>query len=76
MAYRTVGKALGRVGGPAKVSGQATYAADVLLPSMLWGKALRSLLPHARIVHIDTRAATCLALHTRQNTPPLALQTP
>ena len=73
MTYRTVGKALGRVEGPAKVSGQATYAADVLLPGMLWGKALRSPLPHARIVRIDTRAATrlpgVLAVLTAQDLP-------
>ena len=30
---------------------------DVLLPGMIWGKVLRSPLPHARIVRIDTRAA-------------------
>ena len=29
MTYRTVGKALGRVEGPAKVSGQATYAEEM-----------------------------------------------
>lgn len=57
MHYRTVGQALGRVEGPAKVSGRATYAADVLLPGMLWGKALRSPWSHARIERIDTRAA-------------------
>jgi CO/xanthine dehydrogenase Mo-binding subunit len=57
MPYNAVGKPLGRVEGPAKVTGQATYSADVLLPGMIWGKALRSPLPHARIVHIDTRAA-------------------
>ena len=73
MTYRTVGKALGRVEGPAKVSGQATYAADVLLPGMLWGKALHSPLPHAPIVCIDTRAAThpsgVLAVLTAQDLP-------
>ncbi len=57
MNYNTVGKALGRVEGPAKVSGQATYTADVRLPGMIWGKALRSPLPHARMVRIDTREA-------------------
>jgi carbon-monoxide dehydrogenase large subunit len=57
MTYSTVGKPLGRVEGPAKVTGAAAYAADIRLPGMLWGKAVRSPLPHARIVHIDTAAA-------------------
>jgi CO/xanthine dehydrogenase Mo-binding subunit len=57
MVYNTVGKALGRVEGPAKVSGRATYAADVLLPGMIWGKVLRSPLPHARILRIDASKA-------------------
>jgi CO/xanthine dehydrogenase Mo-binding subunit len=55
--YNAVGRALGRVEGPAKVSGQATYAADIRLPGMVWGKALRSPLPHARLVRVDTSAA-------------------
>jgi len=37
--YNAVGKALGRVEGPAEVSGQATYAADILLPDMISGRA-------------------------------------
>ena len=43
--------------GAEKVSGQSIYAADVALPGMLWGKVLRSPLPHARIVSIDTSRA-------------------
>jgi carbon-monoxide dehydrogenase large subunit len=43
--------------GPDKVSGKALYAADVLLPGMLWGKVLRSPYPHANIVSIDTTRA-------------------
>ena len=46
-----------RVDGPAKVSGAAQYAGDVRLPGLLFGMALRSPLPHARIVGIDTSAA-------------------
>ena len=51
--YVTVGKPVSRVEGPDKVAGRARYPADILLPGTLWGKALRSPLPHARIVHID-----------------------
>jgi CO/xanthine dehydrogenase Mo-binding subunit len=57
MTYTVVGKPLGRLEGPAKVTGAATFTADVILPEMLWGKVLRSPLPHARIVSIDTSQA-------------------
>ena len=46
-----------RVDGPAKVTGQATYTADIVLPGMLHAKVLRSTLPHARLVRIDVSAA-------------------
>lgn len=46
-----------RVDGPAKVSGSATYTADIVLPGMLHAKVLRSPLPHARIVRIDASRA-------------------
>ena len=55
MSYGKIGQPLGRVEGPAKVTGEAKYTADVLLPGMIWGKVLRSPLPHAKIVSIDTR---------------------
>jgi CO/xanthine dehydrogenase Mo-binding subunit len=57
MTYTVVGKPLGRLEGPAKVTGAATFTADVILPEMIWGKVLRSPLPHARIVSIDTSQA-------------------
>ncbi len=73
MTYSAVGKPFGRVEGPAKVTGGATYAADVLLPGLIWGKALRSPLPHAHIVRIDTREAEhmpgILAVLTAQDLP-------
>jgi CO/xanthine dehydrogenase Mo-binding subunit len=40
-----------------RVTGRVNYALNVELPGMLQGKILRSPLPHARIVHIDTSAA-------------------
>ena len=40
-----------------KVTGGATYTADVKLPGMLWAKVLRSPYPHARILRVDTSAA-------------------
>ena len=52
-----IGAAVGRVEGADKVSGQATYGADVHFPDTLWGKILRSPYPHARIIRIDTTKA-------------------
>jgi CO/xanthine dehydrogenase Mo-binding subunit len=54
-----------RVDGVEKVSGQATYAADVVRPGMLHAKILRSPLPHARIASIDVSKARALpGVHT------------
>jgi 4-hydroxybenzoyl-CoA reductase alpha subunit len=55
--YATVGKGVPRVDGPAKVTGDAIYTADIYLKGMLQGKILRSPYPHARILHIDTTRA-------------------
>jgi CO/xanthine dehydrogenase Mo-binding subunit len=55
-----VGEPLPRVEGPAKVSGSTRYTADVDRARILWGKAVRSTLPHARILNIDTAKATTL----------------
>jgi CO/xanthine dehydrogenase Mo-binding subunit len=46
-----------RVDGPAKVTGGATYTADIVLPGTLHAKVLRSTLPHARLVRIDASPA-------------------
>ena len=54
---RAIGQSVVRGEGPEKVTGKSIYAADVSLPGMLWGKALRSPFPHARIVSIDTEQA-------------------
>src|SRR5262247_3919189 len=60
MAHRVVGQPIARVDGIEKVSGAVRYTADVALPGLCWGKALRSPLPHARIVSIDTGRARAL----------------
>ena len=54
---RAIGQSIVRGEGPDKVTGKSVYAADVTLPGMLWGKALRSPFPHARIISIDTEQA-------------------
>ena len=40
-----------------KVKGAAKFTDDLVLPGMLFGKILRSPLPHARILNIDTSKA-------------------
>ncbi len=55
--YSVIGKRLPRVDGIVKATGDAKYAADFSLPGMLYGKILRSPLPHARIVKVDTTLA-------------------
>ncbi len=57
VVYGAIGQSVVRGEGPDKVTGKSVYAADVTLPGMLWGKALRSPFPHARIVSIDTEQA-------------------
>ena len=57
MVYTTIGQPATRVEGQEKVTGAMQYTADVVLPGTLWGRALRSPLPHARIVRIDTARA-------------------
>ncbi|MGE0686389.1 MAG: xanthine dehydrogenase family protein molybdopterin-binding subunit [Dehalococcoidia bacterium] len=59
-SYQVIGKAIPRIDGADKVTGEAMYAADFTAPGMLWGKSLRSPFPHARIVSIDTSAARAL----------------
>ena len=71
--FLTVGKAAPRTEGPEKVAGKATYAADKTFPRIVWGKAVRSGFPHARIVSIDTSKAKAhpgvLAVITAQDVP-------
>jgi 4-hydroxybenzoyl-CoA reductase alpha subunit len=52
-----IGRRVPRVDSREKVTGEAKYAADYSLPDMLWCKLLRSPLPHARILNIDTGRA-------------------
>src|SRR5262245_3184342 len=44
----------------AKVTGKAKYAEDYRVDGMLFAKLLLSPMPHARVTHIDTRAATAI----------------
>jgi CO/xanthine dehydrogenase Mo-binding subunit len=56
-SYTVVGHRVSRLEGHDKVTGEARYVAEIVLPGMLFGKILRSPYPHARIRNIDTRRA-------------------
>jgi CO/xanthine dehydrogenase Mo-binding subunit len=75
MAYKIVNKPVPRVEGADKVSGKLRYAADFEIPGSLSAKILRSHLPHARIVRIDTSMAAQLpgvhAVITEADLPPV-----
>ena len=52
-----VGKPIQRVDAEEKITGQAVYGYDLVLPNMLYGKTLFSPKAHARIKRIDTEKA-------------------
>ena len=55
--FKVVGKRVARPDGIDKVTGKATYGADISAPGMLHGRILRSPHAHARIKSIDVSAA-------------------
>src|SRR5215208_5475524 len=60
MAYKNVNRAVPRIEGAEKVSGNMRYAADLNFPGVLSAKILRTSLPHARVISIDTSKAASL----------------
>ena len=52
-----IGEDLARVDAPAKAAGTVLYADDIRLPGLLFGSALRSAWPRAKILSIDTGEA-------------------
>jgi CO/xanthine dehydrogenase Mo-binding subunit len=72
-SFSAIGQPVPQEEGPDKVSGKALYAADLMLPGMLWGKVLRSPYAHAKILSIDTAKARLVpgvhAVLTGQNLP-------
>ncbi|MBM3749401.1 MAG: hypothetical protein FJW34_26875, partial [Acidobacteria bacterium] len=58
--YRVIGTRPIRHDGTDKVTGRASFGADIQLPAMLYGKVLRSPHAHARIRSIDTSEAEAL----------------
>lgn len=55
-----VGRDVPRVDARAKVTGEARFAGDLVLPGMLHGRLLRSPYAHATITRIDTTAAAAV----------------
>lgn len=55
-----VGENMPRVDAPAKVLGDAEYADDMRIPGMLYGSAVRSAYPRARVLSIDVSKARAL----------------
>jgi len=55
--YQFIGKPTERVDALEKVMGTAKYLGDYYLPGMLFARALRSEVPHARIVELDVAPA-------------------
>ncbi|MEU6578689.1 xanthine dehydrogenase family protein molybdopterin-binding subunit [Streptomyces sp. NPDC046805] len=71
-----IGKAVNRVEGPAKVTGEATYTADFRPgPGLTYGVVVGSSIPHGRLTAVDTAAAEAapgvLAVLTPFNAPRL-----
>jgi CO/xanthine dehydrogenase Mo-binding subunit len=56
----TVGASTPRIDGVEKVTGEAKFAGDLMMPGLLEAKVLRSPLPHALIESIDTSKAESL----------------
>ena len=52
-----IGTNVTMVGGLAKVTGAINYAPDLVLPRMLYAKALRSPYPHAKLLRVDSTQA-------------------
>jgi len=57
MTLSIIGKSVPRPDAYDKVTGGKGYPVNVKLPGMLHAKMLRSPYPHAKILHVDTRAA-------------------
>ncbi|MBI4634240.1 MAG: molybdopterin-dependent oxidoreductase [Deltaproteobacteria bacterium] len=56
----TVGQRVPMHDAATKVTGQAQFTDDLALPGMLYGKLVRSTIPHGRIVSIDVSRAKAL----------------
>lgn len=60
MSRKILGKGFPRLDAVEKVTGSAQYTVDLKMSGMLYGKILRSPVPHAKIKSIDTSKAEAL----------------
>ncbi len=78
MAETIIGRPVPRIDARGKVEGRAEYTVNFELPGMLTARALRSPLPHARIVRVDASAARALpgvaAVLTGEDLPRLGIE--
>ena len=55
-----VGRSVQRLDGREKLRGEAEFVGDMVVPRMLYGKVLRSSVPHARIASLDVSRAEAM----------------
>ena len=76
ISTNTIGKPVSRVDGPAKVTGQAKYAAEVNVPGLAHGFVVSSTIAKGRIKRIDRAAALAvpgvIAVLAHDNRPDVA----
>ncbi|MEZ4735994.1 MAG: xanthine dehydrogenase family protein molybdopterin-binding subunit, partial [Caldilineaceae bacterium] len=74
--FSTIGQPARLIEGEAKVTGKIRFVSDLKLPGMVHGRLVTSPHAHARILQIDTTAATALpgvvAVLTAQDLPTIA----
>ncbi len=58
--FQIIGASTPRADAVEKVTGQARFTSDTMMPGTLWAKSLRSPYAHARIVSVDTSRASAL----------------
>jgi xanthine dehydrogenase YagR molybdenum-binding subunit len=70
-----IGQSIDRLEGPAKVTGQAQYAADTRMPGLIYAMIVPATVPHGRIARIETSVAASapgvIRIFTHENTPKL-----
>src|SRR5262249_62117196 len=58
--FRVIGTRVAKLDAIEKVTGTVQYLPDFEVPGTVWGKILRTRVPHARIVRLDTSSANAL----------------
>ena len=58
--FKVIGTRVAKLDAVEKVTGAVQYLPDLEVPGMVWGKILRTTVPHARIRRIDARKAEAL----------------